>query len=394
MQQIDSLRDLLQNSQSIAVVFGQQPTYDAMAAGLGLYVSLEQAGKQVQAVSQQPPIVHFSNLVGIDRVTTSLQATASNQGNEGLIISLPYKQGAIEKISYDIIGDKINLTVVPGPDGLNFTPDQIMFQAPSQKLDLFITIGVPSEQEIASVLQASPNAYLVNIDIAQNNTQYGTVALIDPNNSSLSELVTKLLFELRLPIDVDTAQNLLMGIVDRTENFQSEYTTAAAFELAGQLIQLGARRMPVQARPMEQPPYQPMGNFPPQPMPMQQPAYQPRPQPAQPRPNLSVDQLRQNLQEEIRQPQMQRPQAPAYPMPGFQNPLPGNYQAPTSPLQPLEATNDDVETFITPEAMSTHTTAESTPYEIANNKLNDEGKKKIPKDWFEPRIYKGSSNVS
>lgn len=234
--QITKVNDLVSQAQSVAIVVdSDHATFDSMAAALALSLSLEKAKKKATVFSKTPPTVGLSSLVGINKVRQDSMQT----GGSGLVISLPYKQGAIEKISYDIVGDKINLTVVPGPSGLDFTTEDITYQTPSETIDAIIAIGVAAEGGLSFDMQEAP---LMNIDHNPANTGYGTVALVDERSSSNCELVAKILRELNLPIDADIAQNLLSGIIEKTDNFQDEHTSASAFELAGFLIQQGAVR--------------------------------------------------------------------------------------------------------------------------------------------------------
>ena len=66
--------------------------------------------------------------------------------------------------------------------------------------------------------------------------------MVSPNNSSLCEQIGDLILSLGLPLDIDTAQNLLIGIENATDNFQNTRTSPLAFEMAGQLMKKGAIR--------------------------------------------------------------------------------------------------------------------------------------------------------
>lgn len=234
---LDRVNDLIHTTKDIAVVLCENPSLDTTAAGLSLYLSLSKAGKKVHILCPTLPTVSLGNLVGIDKVKQGFESS-----NRGLIISLPYQQGAIEKISYDIVGDRINLTVVPGQQGLTFTTDEITYQSPNGRTDLIFAINIPSESQVGALLVDMANSDIVNIDYSPENSGYGTVALVDVVSFSSSEIVTNLLTSLNLPIDVDIAQNLLAGIIDKTQNFQNEDTSTSAFELAAFLMQKGARR--------------------------------------------------------------------------------------------------------------------------------------------------------
>lgn len=236
---IYKIKELLGGASQITLALEANPGLDDMAASLSLSLSLDKAGKKTVVICETPPTVALSNLVGIDKVSNKQAGTGAGGGN-GLIISLPYEQGSIEKISYDIVGDRINLTVVPGQKGLTFTTDDIVYKTPTQGGDLVVAIGIGLESKIPFDAKAG---VLVNIDNDAQNEGYGTIALIDGTYSSNCEIITKLLQELALPIDIDSAQNLLSGIIDATGNFQSQNTSSYAFEAAAFLMQKGAMRV-------------------------------------------------------------------------------------------------------------------------------------------------------
>ena len=58
----------------------------------------------------------------------------------------------------------------------------------------------------------------------------------------LSQSAAQILADLRLPVNVDTASNLLAGLEQATNNFQNQSVTADTFEVAAHLLRLGARR--------------------------------------------------------------------------------------------------------------------------------------------------------
>lgn len=326
---IDKADSVLAGAQNVLVVLRERPNLDNMAAGLSLYLSFTKAGKKTQIICPTPPTVEFGNLVGINKVRQNHQGA----GGDGLIISLPYQQGSIEKISYDIVGDRINLTVVPGAQGLNFTTEDISYQSPGNNegaADVVITVGVPSEDELYRIYKADTAGQIINIDTSMQNTGFGTVTFVNEGFSSSCEIVTDLLTALNYPLDIDIAQNLLSGIVEETENFQSPKTSAFAFELAALLMKQGARRVDGRAT-------------------MSPPVTNAMPQRRVSRPAPMVqDDFAQDL--------------PLSTVPTYQ---------PQDKYRGHQAQNQQPK---------------------QQNKFDQ--KTQAPKDWFEPRIYKGSTPVS
>src|SRR5205823_278002 len=79
-----------------------------------------------------------------------------------------------------------------------------------------------------------------------DNQGFGTVSVVSPKFSSISEQVADFLtlLEPQITIDVDSAQNLLSGIIYSTNDFQDPKTSYLALEMAGILMRKGAVRTP------------------------------------------------------------------------------------------------------------------------------------------------------
>lgn len=241
---LQRIQEALNRAKTIAVAVRENPTIDDMGAALGLYLALSQMGKNVSIVSPTEPIVELSNLVGINKVKTSF-------GGEGadLIVSFPYKEGEIDKVSYTIENDFLNIVVKAGEQGLNFRETDVKYTRGGNGggLDLLFTVGTPKLSQVHGLFgpDVLKNVTIVNIDKREENEGYGDVVLITAGMSSVSENMTQLLSDLRTPVDADIAQNLLDGIINATDGFQSKKTSYLAFEMAGILMRQGAIRQAV-----------------------------------------------------------------------------------------------------------------------------------------------------
>ncbi len=81
---------------------------------------------------------------------------------------------------------------------------------------------------------------VVNIDHHHDNTRYGTVNLVLPNASSVSEIVCLLAEELALRLSVRAATALYAGISFDTGHFRHASTGPATFRAAARLVEWGA----------------------------------------------------------------------------------------------------------------------------------------------------------
>ena len=237
---LTQLQQVIEGAKEILVVTHQNPTTDSLAASLALYLTLPQIGKRVSVACPDKVTVEVSNLVGIDKVTDTI-------GSKNFVISLDYAEGSIEKVSYNIEGDKFNLVVEPRP-GFSFSQEKVGFSRSGGNADIIIVIGAPSIDELKQLgLQIGEMANrvtLVNIDTHANNTRYGRINMVFPGLGSVSEAMTQILKGLNLTIPADAATNLLAGVMSATANFTSPKTSPDSFEAAALLMRMGAQKTP------------------------------------------------------------------------------------------------------------------------------------------------------
>lgn len=239
--QLQKIKDIIASSDKVGISVGENPTVDEMAAALSLYLSLTQANKTVSVASPTEPIVELSSLVGIDQVKMNFESNAGD-----LIVSFPYREGEIEKVSYTIDDKKslLNIVVKAGEQGLTFDENDVVYTRGAEVPNLLFVIGTPQLTKLGGLFDAEAfkDTTVVNIDNKADNQKFGDVVLVSPKFSSVSEQVADLIFALNLPVELDTAQNLLSGISSATANFQDPKTSYVAFEIAAMLMKRGAQR--------------------------------------------------------------------------------------------------------------------------------------------------------
>jgi len=233
------LREVFERQGSTAIVVGSSYTLDEMAASLSLYLALTARGKDVSIVSVKEPLVEVSNLVGIDKVKSQIESKSGD-----LVVSFPYQENEIDKVSYTLEGKFLNIIVKPKENQLSFGEKDVIFKKSGETPAVVVAIGVKRLSELQTFfnVEGLKDTAIVNIDKPGNNEGYGDFVVIGQNSSSVSEQVADLLLTLSYPIDQDMAQNLMSGIVSATGNFQSPRTSSLAFEIAGVLLRNGARR--------------------------------------------------------------------------------------------------------------------------------------------------------
>lgn len=237
---LSKIKDLLSKNESIGIAVGKNPGVDEMAGALSLYLVLSGAGKRATVICPTEPIVELSSLVGIDKVKKSFEGDAAGD----LTVSFPYKEGEIEKISYTLEEGKLNILVKAGEKGLNFNEKDVEYKRGGGAPSLVFVVGTPRLSDLGTAfdMEVLKDSKVINIDYKSDNQGFGDIPLIGKNSSSVSELISSFISSLNFNIDVDIASNLLVGIIDATDNFQSSATSALAFETAASLMKKGGVR--------------------------------------------------------------------------------------------------------------------------------------------------------
>lgn len=249
---IQRLKEIFGKQGAFAIVVGSNYTIDEIGASLSLYLSLKSQGKDISIVSSKESLVEVSNLVGIDKVKPNFESESGD-----LIVSFPYRDDEIGKVSYTLEGGLLNIIVKPKEGTLSFGEKDVVFKRSAETPTVLITVGVKRLSELSGMfdIEGLKDTTIINIDKSDSNEGFGDVVIIGQGASSVSEQVANLLLTLAIPIDPDMAQNLMSGLITATGNFQSPRTSSLAFEMAGVLLRSGARRESV--RPQAQPSHQP-----------------------------------------------------------------------------------------------------------------------------------------
>jgi hypothetical protein len=228
MAQFDpnELKSLLDSVRSVALLLPTNPSYDAVAAALGLKLALEQAGKSVVTASSEPITVEFNRLVGVNTVSQSF-------GKRDLVISFPGQTEMVDKVSYNVDKGELQLIVTPKPNVV-LDPSKLKFISGGTQAEAAIIIGTDNLRDLGKIYEEG-REYL---DTLQPHFMTGP---------RLSEQVTKVLSALQMPISPDAASNLLAGLERATNAYQTPDVTADTFESAAMLMRAGAKRHDVYA---------------------------------------------------------------------------------------------------------------------------------------------------
>jgi phosphoesterase RecJ-like protein len=178
--------EVLRGAERITAFCHENPDGDTLGAAIAISIAAERLGKQAEVVSVDPPPPFLSFLPRIDRVR----------------------------------------------------------RAPALEPDVAAVVDAGELSRIGSVVTEQADwfarARIVNIDHHVSNPGYGAAVWVDPAAAATCELVTMLLAELGVPLDVELATALMAGLVQDTHTFAHPNATARTLRVAAELVDAGA----------------------------------------------------------------------------------------------------------------------------------------------------------
>jgi phosphoesterase RecJ-like protein len=178
--------EILRGAERITAFCHENPDGDTLGAALAIATAAERLGKRAEVVSGDPPPPFLSFLPGVERVRRS---------------------PALEP----------DLAVVVDAGELS-------------------RIGVVATEQADWLARAR----IVNIDHHVSNPGFGVAVWVDSKAAATCEMVTLLLRELGVPLDVELATVLMTGIVQDTHTFAHPNVTPRTLRVAAELVEAGA----------------------------------------------------------------------------------------------------------------------------------------------------------
>lgn len=253
---IPSVIKLLETKTVFSIVLPANATVDAVCSAVSLYLALVKIGKSA-SIACSTPIDPSITIPGVDKIQHELVASGDN-----LVVSFPYEDGAIDKITYNIEGNTFNLVIAPKEGKARLETNNVKYTYKGGKGEVIFTVDTPSLASLGDIYTNQKDMFtgvdIINIDRHLTNGNFGSINMVEKQRSSTSELVLALLTGLSLELDKDMATTLYGGIVAATNNFTSYSVNADTFDACAKLLKLGAvkrviARPPVNNTVAEQP---------------------------------------------------------------------------------------------------------------------------------------------
>ena len=233
--------EAIRQAETVLIITGQHPSVDQVSAVMALAAILRKFGKKVTPiVTDNPPAsVQMLDMGAVDR---------GMGGSRDFVIKVDVTKGEVDKLRYEVQGNKLNISLTPFKG--SFAPNDVTFGYGDFHYDLAIALGVPTRARLDRIYDQNLASFetipLVNLDFHRSNESYGAVNLIEPNASSLCEMLVALSESLQGGIiDAEIATALFMGIIASTDRFTATHTSPKSLTVAAQMMAAGARHQAV-----------------------------------------------------------------------------------------------------------------------------------------------------
>ncbi len=239
--------DKIRSSENILVALSRDPSVDEMAAAIGLTMFLDGLQKHTTAIysGNTPDALQFLQPAEtFETNTDSLQ---------DFIIAL--SKDKADHLRYKLDGDFVKVYITPYKTVLS--ENDLEFSHGDYNVDLVLALGVPQATDLDAALSEYGRIMhdATTVDITCDAPgRFGEIEWSDPGASSVSEMITKLIFTMQgkdAVVDKEIATALLTGIVAATGRFSNDRTNSDTMQLASKLMSMGADQQLISAHVMD-----------------------------------------------------------------------------------------------------------------------------------------------
>lgn len=239
--------DKIRSSENILVALSRDPSVDEMAAAIGLTMFLDGLQKHTTAIysGNTPDALQF--LQPADTFETNTDSL------QDFIIAL--SKDKADHLRYKLDGDFVKVYITPYKTVLS--ENDLEFSHGDYNVDLVLALGVPQATDLDAALSEYGRIMhdATTVDITCDAPgRFGEIEWSDPGASSVSEMITKLIFTMQgkdAVVDKEIATALLTGIVAATGRFSNDRTNSDTMQLASKLMSMGADQQLISAHVMD-----------------------------------------------------------------------------------------------------------------------------------------------
>lgn len=229
--------DKIQEANSILIITSGDPGIDQLSACIALFDILQALGKKAVmvysgAVNQALTFLKPDKIIREDA-----------ESLRDFIIS--FEHSKVDKFRYTKEGDSYNILLTPAHRAV-ITEEDMQYRKGDFNIDLTVALGVVGKGKVDSTIsqheQLMQEIPMINVVSGKTASSLEAMTWKDEATVALNEMMFELSKTLddKFEMDKQTANAMLIGIVDQTERYKSRRTRAETMHISGELLELGA----------------------------------------------------------------------------------------------------------------------------------------------------------
>ena len=232
---IPEIIEKINESHNILIALSSDPSVDEMATAIGLSLFLDKLDKRATSIySGQTP-----NALEFLKPEETFEPTVDSL--QDFVIAL--NKDKADHLRYKLDGDFVKVYITPYKTRIS--EKDLDYSYGDFNVDLVIALNVANGIDLDTALREHGrimhDAVIINITTG-NPGKLGEIEWSDKTASSVSEMVSRLLYEMEgeAKIENEEATAFLTGIVAATSRFSNNRTTAECMQVASRLMESGA----------------------------------------------------------------------------------------------------------------------------------------------------------
>lgn len=239
LQEAQQFFSLMAGKKELLVALPTHPSVDSVCSGLALKTLLEKRGARVELVA--PGFVAPPTLSWLPNVA-DVRSDVPPLGK--LSVTLDLGSVRYHDIVHDISDGKVTFHITPATGAPR--PDVPIQTSVAHRFDSVIVLGAQDHAALGPLYDSARDLFfrvpVVVLDNHPGNERFGTVNIVSPAASAISEIVFDLFGEDRAALDEIVATYLLTGLISATKSFKQESVSPRALAITADLMAAGARR--------------------------------------------------------------------------------------------------------------------------------------------------------